>query len=98
MRNPFGVKAVLTRAYVDNVTVPQPLPSRSHSALLDRARPVHEVVPVDVFVPGCPPSADTIFQSLGRPARGTTVPIPASARGSAHERQLMSPKQSLSTR
>jgi NAD-reducing hydrogenase small subunit len=33
-------------------------------ALLDRVCPVHEVVPVDVFVPGCPPSADTIYQVL----------------------------------
>jgi NAD-reducing hydrogenase small subunit len=33
-------------------------------ALLERVCPVHEVVPVDVFVPGCPPSADTIYQVL----------------------------------
>ena len=25
------------------------------------AQPVHTVVHVDVFLPGCPPSADTIF-------------------------------------
>jgi NAD-reducing hydrogenase small subunit len=29
--------------------------------LLPQARPIHEFVTVDVFVPGCPPSADTIF-------------------------------------
>jgi NAD-reducing hydrogenase small subunit len=25
---------------------------------------VHAVVPVDVFMPGCPPSADTIYFAL----------------------------------
>lgn len=64
MRNPFGVQAVLDRAYVDNVTIPHPAPSVMIPPLLDRSRPVHEVVPVDVFVPGCPPSADTIFNTL----------------------------------
>jgi len=64
MRNPFGVKAVLERGYVDTVTIPHALPSSVIPALLDRARPVHEVVTVDVFVPGCPPSADVIFQTL----------------------------------
>ena len=64
MRNPFGVQAVLDRAYVDNVTIPHPAPSTMIPALLDRSRPVHEVVPVDIFVPGCPPSADTIFNTL----------------------------------
>jgi len=29
--------------------------------LLPNSRPVHEFVTVDVFVPGCPPSADTIY-------------------------------------
>jgi NAD-reducing hydrogenase small subunit len=72
MRNPFGVKAVLDRAYVENVTVPHALPSRVIPVLLERARPIHEFVPVDVYLPGCPPSADLIFQTVtdllaGRP-------------------------------
>ena len=28
------------------------------------ARPVHRVVKVDVFLPGCPPSADLIYHVL----------------------------------
>jgi len=64
MRNPFGVKSVLDRAYVENVTVPHTLPSKVIPVLLEHARPIHEVVPVDVFLPGCPPSADLIFQTV----------------------------------
>ena len=33
-------------------------------ALLPTARPVHRVVNVDVFLPGCPPSADLIYRAL----------------------------------
>ena len=29
-----------------------------------RSIPVHQVVPVDLFIPGCPPSADIIFFAL----------------------------------
>ena len=32
--------------------------------LLARVRPVHEVVKVDYFLPGCPPSADAIYACL----------------------------------
>lgn len=64
MRNPFGVKPILDRAYVDTVVIPGPPPSAVIPRLLDRVRPIHEVVPVDVFVPGCPPSADAIYQVL----------------------------------
>ena len=60
MRNPFGVKAVCDRAYRENVTLDAGIPDQVVPKLLDKVRPVHEVVPVDVFVPGCPPSADTI--------------------------------------
>jgi len=33
-------------------------------ALLDKVRPVHELVAVDLYLPGCPPSADTFFSVL----------------------------------
>lgn len=61
MRNPFGAPAILQRAYIENVTLNPQIPNRVVPPLLKRVRPVHEVVPVDLFVPGCPPSADTIF-------------------------------------
>ena len=40
------------------------LPAMDVPRLLARVRPVHEVVKVDCFIPGCPPSADTIFHVL----------------------------------
>jgi NAD-reducing hydrogenase small subunit len=63
MRNPFKVEAVLARGYLDEETVqtqPQ-IPGELLPALLPYVRPIHEVVDVDVFVQGCPPSADTIY-------------------------------------
>jgi NAD-reducing hydrogenase small subunit len=64
MRNKFGVDAVLNRAYLENVTLDGQLPREIIPALLAVTRPVHEVVPVDVFVPGCPPCADLIHSVL----------------------------------
>jgi NAD-reducing hydrogenase small subunit len=64
MRNPFGTKAVYDRAYTENVTLNPGTPTQVIPALLPYARPVHEVVKVDVFIPGCPPSADTIYYAL----------------------------------
>ena len=79
MRNSFGVQAVLDRVYVENVSIPHAAPSTVIPVLLEHVRPVHEVVQVDVFVPGCPPSADTIYKLLDnllsggplQPAQGT---------------------------
>ena len=32
--------------------------------LLDKVYPIHEVVKIDYYLPGCPPSADTLFAAL----------------------------------
>jgi NAD-reducing hydrogenase small subunit len=64
LRNMISVEAILKRVYEENVTHPREMPATGLPKLLPRVRPVHEVVNVDVFVPGCPPSADTIEELL----------------------------------
>ena len=60
MRNWFSVPAVEHRAYIENAQLNQQVPREVIPRLLPKSRPVHEFVTVDVFVPGCPPSAETI--------------------------------------
>jgi NAD-reducing hydrogenase small subunit len=64
MRNHFGAGAVLRRAYLENQTLDAQIPREVIPALLPMTRPVHEIVPVDFFIPGCPPSADLIYSVL----------------------------------
>jgi NAD-reducing hydrogenase small subunit len=64
LRNPIGVQPLLSRAYLENVTLRPQIPARVVPRLLPKALPVHTAVPVDVFLPGCPPSADLIYQAL----------------------------------
>jgi len=64
MRNPFGAEKVLRRAYGDAAGAPLQVLGQGVPRLLPQVRPVHEVVLVDVYVPGCPPSADTIYSVL----------------------------------
>ena len=64
MRNPYGPQAILERAYLENATLNQQIPTLGLPALLPESRPVHAVVKVDVFMPGCPPSADRIFAAI----------------------------------
>ena len=60
MRNHFDTNAILRRAYVENRTVGGRIPDVDLPALLPEVRPVHEIVRVDYFLPGCPPPADVI--------------------------------------
>ena len=49
---------------------------RAQETVLRRfVRPVHAVVKVDLFVPGCPPSADTIYYFLSEVLAGRTPDI-----------------------
>jgi NAD-reducing hydrogenase small subunit len=64
LRNLFQVEDVLDRAYKENSAVISGLPLGGDGIvpkLLDRVLRVQDVVPVDYFLPGCPPSADAIY-------------------------------------
>lgn len=80
MRNPFGAKAVCDRAYRENALLSEGTPNEVIPKLLERVRPVHEVVPVDVYVPGCPPSADVIFYALSELVEGRRPELTARTR------------------
>ena len=46
--------------------------------LLDRVYPAHQVVKIDGFLPGCPPSADTLWEALTALLEGRPVDLPYS--------------------
>ena len=72
MRNFCGVEAALRRAYMEAESnePDSQIPNDPELATMTEARAIHEVVPVDFNVPGCPPDADVIFHVLVELAQG----------------------------
>ena len=67
MRNYFSKEEVFNYAYIQAVSNDKEGQTPNHPALLklrDKVVPLQEIVKVDYVVPGCPPSADTIFYVL----------------------------------
>lgn len=75
MRNPFKLDEVMERAFCENVDQNPQVPTQGVPALIATVRPVHGVVPVDFYVPGCPPRADAIYHVLSELIAGR-VPEP----------------------
>lgn len=80
MRNPIPVPELLDCVYKGNGLIQEQVPAQRLPVLLSRVRPVHEVVKVDVFVPGCPPSADTIFTVISELLAGRVPDVAALSR------------------
>ena len=80
MRNPIGPEAILNRAYIENASAQQQIPCVVVPQLLRVVRPIHEFVKVDVFLPGCPPSADTFYTALTALVTGAPLDVPALTR------------------
>jgi len=73
MRNMLkGADPVLRRCYLElgDITPQLPIFPGIVPELLDKVRPVHEVIEVDMFLPGCPPSASRIKAVLEPLLRG----------------------------
>jgi NAD-reducing hydrogenase small subunit len=76
LRNVWPVEAVLHGSYVERATFTPQLPSDLDilPRLTARVAPLHHVVHVDEYIPGCPPDADRIWRALlallgGQPVR-----------------------------
>ncbi len=56
----------LSESYLDGIGIENPqIPNDPElPLLLDKVRPIHEVVKVEYFLPGCPPSADVFWKFL----------------------------------
>lgn len=66
MRNYIPVQEVLNRGYIETEsTVNGKIPTSNElGKLLPRVLAVNEVIKVDYYIPGCPPSADAIYYVL----------------------------------
>ena len=72
MRNSRKVEEVLQRAYVDLAEVTPQIPReyQTIAELMPQARPIHEMIRVDAFLHGCPPTADQIWFAMNELLEG----------------------------
>ncbi len=81
MRNTIGLRECLEAVYLNGVSLEGAglIPNDEDlPLLLDRVYPSHEVVKIDYFLPGCPPSADAIWAALKALLTGTEPVLPYS--------------------
>lgn len=64
MRNSCGIGQVMTTVYCKRQALNPQIPATGLPTLHDQALPLHSFIKVDLFIPGCPPSADTLFSAL----------------------------------
>ncbi len=66
MRNYFSLDELKRRGYIETEsTVDGKIPTSPEiGKLLPRAKALNDVVKVDAYIPGCPPSADAIYYAL----------------------------------
>ena len=81
LRNGIPIEECLAEAYYDGPTVKanttRILPNDAElPMLLDKVYPCHEVVKVDYFLPGCPPTADLIWDALVALITGNIMDLP----------------------
>ena len=75
MRNFFNMEEALKRAYIETEsTVEGFIPNSEELSKPIKARPVNDVVKVDIHLPGCPPSADAIYYVLSELLEGR-IPV-----------------------
>ena len=78
MRNQFELRECLEESYINGIGLHnRMIPSDPEiPLLLNKVHPIHEVVKIDHFLPGCPPSADAIWTFLTELIAGKPISLP----------------------
>ena len=78
LRNNVDVRELLEESYINGVGVENPqIPTDDELPhILEKVSPIHEVVKVDFFLPGCPPPADAFWQILNDIVEGRSPDLP----------------------
>ena len=78
LRNQYDLKECLEESYLRGVGLVNPqIPSDPEiPLLLNQVHPLHEVVKIDYFLPGCPPSADAIWTFVNQLLSGQPLALP----------------------
>ncbi len=79
MRNAFALADCLAESYVSGIGIHNPgVPNDPEiPLLLNQVHPLHEVVKIDYFLPGCPPSGDAIWTFLTALLAGQPLHLPS---------------------
>lgn len=82
LRNRLNVDDLLTEVYREGPgNTPRGLDSdKVMPALLRRVLPLHQVIPVEAYIPGCPPEPDHIWAAVRALLNGEPVRLPESMR------------------
>ena len=78
LRNNVDVRELLEESYVNAIGVENPqIPTdKELPYILERVSPIHEVVKIDFFLPGCPPPADAFWHILNDIIAGRQPDLP----------------------
>ncbi len=78
LRNNIDVRELLEESYINGIGVDNgQIPTDDELPhILERVSPIHEVVKVDFFLPGCPPSADAFWRILTSVVAGGQPDLP----------------------
>ena len=78
LRNQYDLKDCLEESYLRGIGLVNPqIPSDPEiPLLLNQVHPLHEVVKIDYFLPGCPPSADAIWTFVNQLLSGQPLALP----------------------
>ncbi|MGD9947558.1 MAG: NADP oxidoreductase [Desulfobulbus sp.] len=80
MRNVLGAEKILQSVYLERDQLNPQIPAADLPILNEHALPLHLFVTVDLFIPGCPPSADTLFSALSALVEGKSIDLRGTTR------------------